>query len=145
MWDRKPQRYLWMKEGSHQDAPSTRAELHDKHTCVAKIMKAFKLLNSPLVPAHQKYTQSKPMGHDNEIHALRAHFWPLEPPHIYVGSKCFSESCTTQQDLPMRETNKIKSAYLQHTNKKFAGMKSHSSCGSWYETVYHGSQQGCRG
>jgi hypothetical protein len=106
-----------MKEGSHQDAPSTRAELHDKHTCVAKIMKAFKLLNSPLVPAHQKYTQSKPMGHNNEIHALRAHFWPLEPPHIYVGSKCFSESCTTQQDLPMRETNIIKSAYLQHTTK----------------------------
>jgi hypothetical protein len=85
MSDQNPNTELMMTEGLvHQDAPSTRAKLHDKHACVAKIPKAFKLLNSPFVPPHQEYTQCKPMGHKNEIHALRACLWPLKPPHIYV-------------------------------------------------------------
>ncbi len=81
--------------------PSTGAKLHDKHARVAKIPKAFKLLDRPLIPPHQKYTKCKPVGHNNKIHVLGACLWPLEASHIYVRSKRFPKSCNENRKLTM--------------------------------------------
>jgi hypothetical protein len=87
--------------GVHGDAPSTGAKLQDKHARVAKIPKAFKLLDRPLIPPHQKYTKRKPVGHNNKIHVLGACLRPLEASHIYVRSKRFPKSCNQNHKLTM--------------------------------------------
>jgi hypothetical protein len=84
-----------------QTISSTGAKLHDKHARVAKIPKAFKLLDRPLIPPHQKYTKRKPVGHNNKIHVLGACLRPLEASHIYVRSKRFPKSCNENHKLTM--------------------------------------------
>jgi hypothetical protein len=81
--------------------PSTGAKLHDKHARVAKVPKAFKLLDCPLIPPHKKYSKGKPVGHNNKIHVLGACLRPLEASHIYVRSKRFPKSCNENHKLTM--------------------------------------------
>ncbi len=85
---RKKKKKKERRDGVHGGAllPSTGAKLQDKHARVAKIPKAFKLLDRPLIPPHQKYTKSKPVGHNNKVHVLGARLRPLEASHIYVRS-----------------------------------------------------------
>lgn len=93
------------------DAPSTGAKLHDKHARVAKIPKAFKLLDRPLIPSHKKYTKCKPVGHNNKIHVLGACLRPLEASHIYVRSKRFPKSWNknsqTNHDFYVRNCTRL--------------------------------------
>ncbi len=79
--------------------PSTGAKLHDKHARVAKVPKAFKLLDRPLIPPHKKYSKGKSVGHNNKIHVLGACLRPLEASDIYVRSKGFPKSCNQKHKL----------------------------------------------